>query len=126
MKYWIYINYKIYEFYENTSESMPAVYSAGISAVLVNLNLLSAHYIIYLIFGVKIIFHISILLFFYALILLINYFTIYKNKRYERLFEKMEDWEYRDRKPALFFNLYFLLSTAIFFITIVIGLFRET
>jgi len=68
MKWWIFINYKIYEFYENTSETMPEVKSTLVSTVLVNLNLLSAHYIIYIISGVKIIFHISILVFFYALI----------------------------------------------------------
>ncbi len=42
----VFFNYKIYEFYENTSESMPAVYSAGVSAVLVQLNILTIHFFI--------------------------------------------------------------------------------
>ncbi len=116
MKWWYFINYKIYKlyykFYKNTFD--PAVYSAAVSAVLIQLNILCISYLIYLWIGIKILFHVATVIVIYTFVLLFNYFTIYKDKKYLQIFEDMEKWEEKEKKTTIFFNLYFFISAVVF------------
>lgn len=120
MKYWYFINYKIYEFYDQRKDSTPAAASAGVSSVLVQLNFITVHYFVYTFLGINLIYHIPVIIIIYAALLLFNYITIYRDKKYEKIFKEMEDWDFRDQQPSKLFYLYFF-STIFTFLGVMIA-----
>lgn len=122
MKWWFFINYKIFEFYEQSADTNPIVMSVGASSVLVQLNILTLHYFIYTFFGIKLLFHVSIAVVIYALLLLFNYILVYSDKKYIKIFKEMEDWEFSEQRPSTFFFFYFSISILVFLCVIIASL----
>lgn len=122
MKWWYFINYKIYEFYEQSRDSTPTVASAGASSVLIQLNIITLYYPIYKITGIKLIYNEAVVIIIYVVLLLFNYLVLYSDKKYEKIFKEMEDWEFSEQRPSIFFFFYFSITIFTFLSTMIVAL----
>ncbi len=110
MNIWYFINYKVFEFYKKTSDSSPEVMSAIVSTIFIQANIFVFTGIIYNLYRINILGHVITMIVIYFALLLFSYFTIYKDKNYLEIFQKMQEWERKNRKPIIIFRIYFYLS----------------
>jgi hypothetical protein len=125
MTWYFYLNYRIYKFYQRKNESIPAFFSFSATAVLLGFNIFSLIGLSGFVFSAVHNFIFSLnkysVLVLFAIVGLFNYFTLYRNKFYEEVFDDFYKHEEKYEAWNLSILVYLALSVVLLLCTLVIA-----
>lgn len=125
MKWWYFINYKIYDYYYRNRDS-GAIANAIVFSVMIPIaNILSIYGFFLDVFKINIIGDKYNIVFLLVVLILLNFNLVYKGKKYEKIFEDMEAWDFKEDKPAKVFYIYLISSIVVLLFSVAYGFFKH-
>ncbi len=125
MKWWYFINYKVYDFYDRNRDKN-AESAATIHTVWLPMsNILSALFIFDTLFKTGVYFSIFSGIITMVALMIFNFTTVYMGGKYKRIFKDMEEWDFKEQKPAKYFYIYLFVSIISFLFTLVHALIKS-